>query len=159
MGGAWSSRGVIVFATFANRLRSVSENGGIPEPISSIPLTNGAIGQYWPVFLPDGKHFLFLDWRFPTAGSLDNSIWITSLDGEKARPLPLHSTSVQFASGYLLFSRDSDVFAQRFDLGKNELNGSALPIVRNVQYDTFLQDAVFTVSQNGILVYGATGIG
>jgi Tol biopolymer transport system component len=159
LGGAWSSRGVIVFATVADRLKSVSENGGIPEPIAGIPLANGALGQFWPVFLPDGKHFLFLDWRYPIAGRQDNSVWLASLDGEKARPLPLNSTSVQYASGYLLFSRDGDLFAQPFDLTKNELHGQALPITRNIQFDTFMQDPVFSVSANGILVYGEAGVG
>jgi dipeptidyl aminopeptidase/acylaminoacyl peptidase len=39
------------------------------------------------------------------------------------------------------------------------LTGQALPVARNIQYDTFLQDAVFTVSSNGILVYGTAGTG
>jgi hypothetical protein len=159
MGGAWSPRGVIVFAAFASPLRSVSENGGIPELISSIPLTNGAIGQYWPVFLPDGKHFLFLDWRYPSVDRPDNFVWIASLDGEKARPLPLDSTSVQYGSGHLLFIRDSDLFAQSFDLAKNELTGQAYPLVRNVEFESFIQDGVFTVSANGSLVYGTSGTG
>jgi Tol biopolymer transport system component len=159
LGGAWSSRGVIIFATFASPLRTVSENGGTPEPISGIPLTNGAIGQYFPVFLPDGKHFLFLDWRYPDAAKPNNFVWIASLEGEKARPLPLDSTSVLYASGYLLFSRDGDLFAQPFDLAKNELTGRALPIARNIQFDTFMQDPAFSVSANGILVYGEAGVG
>jgi serine/threonine protein kinase/WD40 repeat protein len=159
LGGAWSSRGVIVFATLASPLRAVNENGGTPEPISSIPLTNGAIGQMWPVFLPDGKHFLFLDWRYPSAGKSDNSIWIGSLDGEKARPLPLNSTSVQYASGYLLFVRNGDLFAQPFNLVKNELTAQAFPVARNVQFESFIQDGAFTVSANGILVYGTAGTG
>ena len=159
VGGAWSATGVIVFATFGDRLRSVSENGGVPQPISSIPLADNAIGQYWPVFLPDGKHFLFLNWRYSTTGREDNFVWIASLDGEKARQLPLSSTSVQYASGHLLFSRDGDVFAQPFDLAKHELTGQAWPVARNVQYDTFLQDAVFSVSENGMLAYGTTGTG
>ncbi len=159
MGGAWSSNGVIVFATFADVLKHVSESGGIPEPIPGIPLSKDAIGQYWPVFLPDGNHFLFIDWRYPVTGTHDNVVWLASLDGEKARPLPLDSSSVQFSEGYLLFSRDSDLFAQQFDLSHNELNGPARPVARNVQYDTFLQNAAFTVSANGILVYGAVGVG
>jgi WD40 repeat protein len=71
----------------------------------------------------------------------------------------LDSTSVQYSGGYLLFSKDSDLFAQQFDLAHNELKGPALPVARNIQYDTFLQDAAFTVSANGILVYGAAGVG
>jgi eukaryotic-like serine/threonine-protein kinase len=159
MGGAWSSQGVIVFATVGDVLKRVSENGGIPEPIPGIPLSKDALGQYWPVFLPDGRHFLFLDWRYPIIGTHDNVVWLASLDGERARPLPLDSTSVQYSEGYLLFSRDSDLFAQQFDLVHNELKGPARPVARNVQYDAFMQNGAFTVSANGILVYGAVGVG
>jgi eukaryotic-like serine/threonine-protein kinase len=159
LGGAWSSQGTIVFASFGDVLKRVSENGGIPEAMSGMPLSKDAIGQYWPIFLPDGKHFLFLDWRYPVTGTHDNVVWLGSLDGEKARQLPLDSTSVQYSGGYLLFSKDSDLFAQQFDLAHNELKGPALPVARNVQYDTFLEDAAFAVSANGILVYGAVGVG
>ena len=111
MGGAWSSNGVIIFATFADVLKRVSENGGIPEPIPGIPLSKDAIGQYWPVFLPDGKHFLFLDWRYTITGSHDNVVWLASLDGEKAGPVPLDSTGVQYSSGYFQF-KGSTIFVR-----------------------------------------------
>ena len=39
------------------------------------------------------------------------------------------------------------------------MRGPALPVARNIQYDTFFDDASFTVSTNKILVYGAAGTG
>jgi eukaryotic-like serine/threonine-protein kinase len=159
MGGTWSPAGVIVFATLADTLKHVSDSGGTPESIPGIALLNDALGQYWPAFLPDGKHLLYLDWRYASHGSHDNNVWIGSLDGEKARRLPLTSTNVQYSAGYLLFSRDGDLFAQEFDLAHLELKGPVLPVARNIQYDTFFDSASFTVSTNGILVYGAAGIG
>jgi len=65
MGGAWSTRGVIIFAAFAAALKRVPENGGTPEPITGAELSNGALGQQWPAFLPDGTHFLYLDLEIP----------------------------------------------------------------------------------------------
>jgi len=112
MGGAWSSRGVIVFATVADALKRVSDGGGMTEPIPSIPLSGDALGQSWPTFLPDGNHFLYLDWEYPGGDSHENSIWIGSLDGQKPRRLPLTSTSVQYSAGYLLFYHDGDLFAK-----------------------------------------------
>jgi serine/threonine protein kinase len=160
LGGSWSPRGVIVFSTFADALKRVSDGGGTPEPISGIALSSDALGQYWPVFLPDGNHILYLEWRYASHESHDNSIWIGSLDGKnKSRRLPLPSTNVQYSAGYLLFSRDGDLFAQKFDLAHLELRGPALPVARNIQYNTFFDDASFTASTNGILVYGAAGTG
>ena len=150
---------MIVFSTFADALKRVSDTGGTPEPISGIALSSDAIGQYWPVFFSDGNHLLFMEWRYPSNDSHDNGVWIGSLDGEKARRLPLTSTNVQYANGYLLFSKDGDLFAQKFDLSRLELSGPDLPVVRNIQFDPFFDVASFTVSSNGILVYGAAGTG
>ena len=83
----------------------------------------------WPVFLPDGKHFLFLQWKYPSFGTPDDNVWIGSIDGEKSKRLPLTSTNVQYSEGYLLFSRDGDLVAQKFDLGRLELSGAVLPVV------------------------------
>jgi hypothetical protein len=159
MGGSWSSRGVIVFATFASGLKRVAENGGSPEPIAGADLPTDSIGQMWPTFLPDGKHFLYLDWRYPTYVSHDDGVWIGSLDGEKARRLPLTSTNAQYSDGYLLFSREGDLVAQKFDLSRLELSGPTLPVARDIQYSTFFHDGLFTVSTNGTLIYGKAGVG
>src|ERR1700722_11725311 len=159
MGGTWSSQGVIVFATFANVLKRVPDGGGTPQPISGTTPSSDALGQYWPVFLPDGKHILYLDWRDPIGDADANGVWIGSLDGEKARRLPFDATNVQYTGGYLLYSRDSDLFAQEFDLSRLELTGPELPVARNIQYDTFFEDAAFTASAKGILVYAPLGTG
>ena len=159
MGGTWSSQGVIVFSAVAGVLKRVPDGGGTAEPISGINLSSDALGQSWPVFLPDGKHILYLDWRYPSGDAHANGVWIGSLDGEKARRLPLDATNVQYTDGYLLYSRDSDLLAQKFDLSRLELTGPELPVARNIQYDTFFEDAAFTASANGILVYAASGTG
>jgi serine/threonine protein kinase len=159
MGGAWSQRGVIVFATFGRALSKVSASGGVPEPIPGSELSSDAISQLWPAFLPDGQHFLYLDWRYAAHDSHDNGVWIGSLDGEKARRLPLSNTNARYSGGYLLFSRDGDLVAQKFDLAQLELSGAMLPIARNIQYDTFFHDAMFTASAGGTLVYGTAGTG
>ena len=159
MGGAWSTRGVIVFSTFASALKRVPENGGTPETIAGAGLSSDAVGQHWPAFLPDGAHFLYLEWRYPNRPSQDDSVWIGSLDGEKARRLPLTSTNAQYSAGYLLFSREGDLVAQKFDLSRVTLNGPVFPVARDIQYDTFFQDGMFTVSANGMLVYAGEGVG
>jgi serine/threonine protein kinase len=158
-GGSWSSRGVIVFNSFGGTLRQVSDNGGNPQPIPGIALPTDALGQYWPVFLPDGKHFAYLEWRYVDLENSSNTVWIGSLDGEKPRRIPLVATNVLYSAGYLLFSRGGDLLAQKFDLERLELSGPAVPLARHIQYDTFFNNAAFTASANGILVYGAAGTG
>jgi eukaryotic-like serine/threonine-protein kinase len=159
MGGAWSSRGVILLATFGAAVKRVQESGGTPESIPGVELSSDAIGQMWPAFLSDGRHFLYLEWRYPTRVSHDDNVWIGSLDGEKARRLPITSTNAVYSAGYLLFERDGDLVAQKFDQSRLELGGAVLPIARNVEFDTFFHDAMFGVSGNGTLVYASAGVG
>jgi hypothetical protein len=159
MGGAWSSQGVILFSVFPGKLQRVAEGGGTPESVGSTELAKDALGQLWPSFLPDGKHFLYVEWRYHGPGVTDNAVWIGSLDGEKARRLPLTSTNAEYSGGYLLFSREGDLFAQPFDLDNLELRGRAHPVAHNVQYHTWFDNAAFTVSRNGILVFAPTGTG
>ncbi len=158
-GASWSPRGVIVFSTFADVLKQVPENGGTPERINGVPLASDAMGHHWPVFLPDGIHFVYLEWRYATPETHQNTVWVGSLDGDKARRLPLDSTNVQYVSGYLLFSRDGDLFAEKFDPQRLEFRGLAIPIARHIQYDRFVQAGAFSVSDNGVLVYAPAGTG
>ena len=157
-GGAWSARGVIIFAPIGGPLKRVADVGGTPEPIFGVPLSSDALAQYWPFFLPDGNHFFYLEWGYPNP-SHENAVFIGSLDGDKTIRLPISSTNVQYASGYLLFSHVGDLFAQPFDASRLQLKGTARPVARNVQYDTFFHQASFTVSNNGILVHGPAGTG
>jgi serine/threonine protein kinase/Tol biopolymer transport system component len=159
MGGTWSPRGVIVFATLADALKQVPDRGGVARPIVGADLSKDDLGQLWPAFLPDGKHFLYLGWRAPAFGSHDDGVWIGSLDGEMARRLPLSSTNVQYSSGYLLFSQDGDLLAQKFDASRLQLSGVPFPMARNLQYDTTFHDGKFTVAGTGTLVYGTAGTG
>jgi eukaryotic-like serine/threonine-protein kinase len=159
MGGSWSSRGVIVFSNFGGMLRKVSENGGSPEAIPGVSVPPDTIGQYWPAFLPDGNHFIYMNWSYSNSKGDNNTLWMSSLDGETPRRIPLTATNVLYANGYVLFSRDGDLLAQKFDLNRYELIGPALPLARHVQYDAFFNYAAFTASSNGILVYGTAGTG
>ena len=148
-----------MFSTLGDVLKQVPENGGTPERIPGVPLASDAIGHHWPVFLPDGIHFVYLEWRYATPETHQNTVWVGSLNGDKAQRLPLDSTNVQYALGYLLFSRDGDLFAQKFDPQRMELSGLALPVARNIQYDRFVQAGAFSVSDNGVLVYTPAGTG
>jgi hypothetical protein len=140
---------------FADVLRRVSDRGGTPGPVPGLPLSSDSLGQHWPG-VSSGWNILYLDWRYPGQGR-ENSVWIGSLEG--ARRLALSATNVQHSSGYLLFIRDGDLFAQKFDPSRFDLSGSALPVARHIQYNTFFEYGSFSASTNGILVYAPAGTG
>jgi Tol biopolymer transport system component len=60
-GGAWSRNGVIVFSPDAidSALAQVSAGGGAAQPATVLDRAQGENAHRWPVFLPDGIHFLY----------------------------------------------------------------------------------------------------
>jgi eukaryotic-like serine/threonine-protein kinase len=60
-GGTWGRDGTIVFAPaqIENALWRVPASGGTPEPASMLARAAGDNSHRWPVFLPDGVHFVY----------------------------------------------------------------------------------------------------
>ena len=60
-GGAWSPTGTIVFGPdlIFEGLARVSADGGPVQPATLVDFDRGENSHRWPVFLPDGIHFLF----------------------------------------------------------------------------------------------------
>ena len=58
--GTWSREGVILFSAFGQSLSRVAETGGVPTPATALDPSRQQYRHSWPVFLPDGRRFLFL---------------------------------------------------------------------------------------------------
>jgi Tol biopolymer transport system component len=60
-GGSWGRAGNIVFTPHLidSPVYRVSANGGVPEPVTRLDESRGDNSHRWPVFLPDGVHFLY----------------------------------------------------------------------------------------------------
>jgi hypothetical protein len=57
--------------------------------------------------------------------------------------------------GYLLFVRDQTLMAQPFSLRRLETTGDAVPIAENLSVNLGTHRAVFSASDNGVLVFQA----
>ena len=60
-GGSWGRTDTIVFTPHLidHPVYRVSANGGVPEPVTRLDESHGDNSHRWPVFLPDGVHFLY----------------------------------------------------------------------------------------------------
>jgi Tol biopolymer transport system component len=147
-GGTWNKDGVIVFAPGPNDpLQRINEGGGKPTPVTTLDTAHGESSHRWPVFLPDGKHFLF----FVRLGALgtsneNNGIQVGSLDGSPHKVLLRAQTNAAYASGYLLYLRDTTLMAQPFDPDRLAFSGEAVPIVEEIQTEPASGVGVFTAS-------------
>ena len=148
--GSWSRQGVIVFApSNMGEIYRVPAAGGDCVALTQIDSGSGENSHRHPQFLPDDERFLYL---VRNSGG-ENLIRIGSVDGSVSRDVISTPTSAMFASGRILFTRESTLMAQDFDAESLELSGEAVPLVENVLQVTGAALAVFSVSEGGNLVY------
>ena len=154
-GGAWSRGGVIVFASGAgHQLSRVPAGGGVATPLPADGLN---VERYWPSFLPDGNHFVYF------GRPQKHGIYLAALDSSPPRLLLPDYVSVAYSPpGYLLVligtskgGPNSTLMAQPFDPEQLRTTGEPSPVAEQVGYYSGLGLGMFSVSENGRLVYGA----
>ena len=161
-GGTWNRDGVIVFSIGpTSPLLRVSAAGGVPAPATTLVEGDANAGHRFPVFLPDGVHFLY------NAGSDKpeaSGLYLGSLDGSAATRLLPDVTNALYVpaaapsgSGYLVFRREETLMAQPFDPQALTLTGEMFPVAEQVADGGNAGFGAFSVSENGTLVYRTGG--
>lgn len=154
-GASWGRDGTILFEPGSHTpIYRVAAAGGTPVAVTKLDATKHTTHR-WPSFLPDGKHFLYLAAKHEDARDPSTEIYVASLDGHLNRPLVHSFAQAEYASGYLLYLRDTTLMAQPFDLDKLEFTGDAVAVAEKVTCITSTWGAIFSASQNGVLVYQA----
>jgi eukaryotic-like serine/threonine-protein kinase len=153
-GGSWSRDGMIIFSRgVADGLYSVPAAGGTPIRVTEVDGSLNELEHSWPVFLPDGRHFLYLA---RNAQPENSAIYVGTLDSkERKRLLQIHSSVAYTAPGYLLFARETTLMAQAFDANKLELKGDAFPVAEQAVRNPVNGRVMFSVSDNGVLALRA----
>ena len=152
--GAWSEEGVVLFAGDERPgIYRISSSGGTPQAITTPNASRDELLHLHPRYLPGGKRFLyFVRSRKPEF----TGVYVRSLDADDSKLL-IHTLShaEYVAPGYLLFVRESVLFAQPFNLSRLELEGDPFPIAEAVTENRDKGGSGFSVSRDGSLVYHA----
>jgi len=154
-GGAWGKDGVILFTptgALGVGLFRISASGGTAAQITVPDKSLDETSHRWPIFLPDGIHYLYS--AISLSGREDlHSIYLGSLNSSEKRLVIKAKGNVSFAApGYLLYYRDQTLFGQHFDVKKFELTGEAVPILPDVQFFPRIYEAVFDATTSRLLV-------
>ena len=114
-------------------------------------------GPQWtnrnPVFLPDGKTFLYV--ARASEGMTSGDLYAGSTDGKLHKRIMTASSNAAYARGRLFFVRGGDLFAQPFDPRSVSLTGTPVPIADRVDHYNSRDLANFSVTANAV-VYSST---
>ena len=148
-GGTWNRDNVILFGSDKGLYR-VSAEGGVPESLGAVDKASS--GQLWPCFLPDGKRYVYV-----ARADKNSQLYSGELGSAERKPIVPMATKVTVSSigaggaAYLIYQKDSAVFAHAFDTGTLSVKGEPVRLASNV--GTINDRPQFDVSPAGVLVY------
>lgn len=161
VGGAWNEEGVILYSELMRGIFRVAASGGVPVQLSSLDPTRREVHHRWPVFLPDGRRYLY---QIKSSDHAVEGVYLAALDSKERTLILKVPSNAQFAAGpagqdSLLFLRDGMLVAQAVDLGAAKLVGEPVPIADKVGFNRMRGEGAFSVSRTGALAYHSVGAG
>jgi eukaryotic-like serine/threonine-protein kinase len=155
-GGSWGRKNVIIYAPVAaDVLWRVNADGSGAAPLTVNIADKQENSHRWPVFLPDGDHFLF--WAGNFAGAKDDrvsGIYLSSLVAKEKKLVTLTRFSLGYAAGNLLYVDEKrQLVAVPFDVSNATVSGEPRVIATSVGVDPTIRWTAFTAADNGTVVY------
>jgi Tol biopolymer transport system component len=154
-GGTWNQQDVIVYTPFpAQATHQISAAGGTPTPVAGSTPNEG---RWFPFFLPDGRHYLYLS---TSLNGIGQSIHVAALDSTDTKELVQARATARFLEpGYLLFRREESLVAQPFDPVRLELDGTPVTLADGIGFNPITYQSPFSASIDGTIAYTGHGPG
>jgi Tol biopolymer transport system component len=158
-GGSWGIRGVIIYAPDSGSfLWRVNADGSGAAALNGHPFTKDDQSHRWPLFLPDGNHFLF--WAGNFGNSQDDrfsGIYASSLDAKEMNLVQLCHSSFSIDSRHLFYADDErHLVSVPFDSDKAAVSGASAEVANSVGFQPSTYWVALTGSQNGTLIYNTS---
>ena len=151
-GGAWGPDGTILYTPESlSAMFRIPAAGGAPARAIGEEKAAADLGSpRWPTFLPDGKHFIFF--QFKTGNQEGGTIHLGALDSQLDTVLVDSDLRAHYANGHLLFVHGGNLMSQSFDERSLRLAGSPVPVAEQVHGDG-RGAAAFSLSREGKLIF------
>src|ERR1700733_3103029 len=156
-GGTWGSKnGILYTPDPGGPIWRVNADGSGAAAVTT-PDTN-IDSDRWPLFLPDGDHFLFLAARFGTAAEdAVSAIYLSSLSAKEPTRLLSARSNPAYAEGALLYLDEQKALrAVSLDPKKGLVGGEPRVVVDAVGFQPSVYWGAFAVASNGTVIYSAT---
>jgi Tol biopolymer transport system component len=158
-GGSWGKKGVIIYSPDAQSpLQRVNADGTGAAPVTQNIRTAEDNSHRWPIFLPDGDHFLFWAGNFSNLkDDRSSGIYTSSLAGKERKLVLLCHSSFGFDARNLYYADDQrQLVSIAFDTSSATVSGSTNVVANAVGYQPSTYWAAFVVAQNGTLIYNTS---
>ncbi|MGH9774631.1 MAG: protein kinase domain-containing protein [Candidatus Acidiferrales bacterium] len=159
-GGSWGSRGVIIFSPEAGGwLWKLNADGSELAPLTDKIFDSAKEASHrWPLFLPDGEHFLFYAGNFSNApDDRTSGVYLSSLTGKEKRLLVSAPSNPGYANGYLFYvDEKKSLRAIHLDASTGATSGESEVVADQVGFLPATFWAAFSVAENGTVVYNPT---
>jgi eukaryotic-like serine/threonine-protein kinase len=150
-GGAWSPVGIIVFGSGGRPLMRVADTGGVATPITRLLESRSDRQHTWPVFLPDGRHFLYLA---ESVNSDETAVFQGSIDGNETRRLFAADAPVGVAGNYLFTLSKGLLSARTYDAAGADVVGAPTTIAERLASDPPQRSGpAFSVGAGGVVAF------
>ena len=152
--GAWAPDGTILLGRIEGPLLQTSVRGTAPVPITKLDTSKFERGHHAPVFLPNGKDFLFITYaRDPSKLDAPHTLYAGRLGSPEIRRIGEITSRVQYSRGYLFYVRGSALLAVPFDPDKLEISGAPVAIAEDLRYFFPTSLAAFSVATDGTVAW------
>jgi Tol biopolymer transport system component len=150
-GGAWNRDGTILFGAFGYPVTRVADAGGVPTQVTAFVESRAERQHGWPVFLPDGQHFLYLAQSNDPART---AIYEGTLGSKETRPVFAADSGVGVAGQYLLTLSKGLLIARAYDAGRAQVGGAPTTIAEGMVYDPPQRSGpAFSVAASGVVAF------
>ena len=153
LGGAWANDDIIYYPRkFSGGLFAIPAGGGQPRRITQPAATSDDRAHVWPSVLPGGSGLIFTVWLGRSFN--EARIEAISFSSGKRKVLIEGGTGARYlSSGHIAYVRNGTLFVVGFDPKRLEVIGTPAPVVEGVTTGASNGDGVFSVSNNGTLVF------
>jgi serine/threonine protein kinase/Tol biopolymer transport system component len=149
--GAWSRDGTILFGALGWPLSRVPDTGGVPEDATALDASRQHSRHSWPVFLPDGRRFLFL------ARSQDpahTAVYQGTLGSTEIRRAFAGESRIGVAGTHVVTLSKGLLIAQPYDADRAQVSGPATTIAERIASDAPLRSGgALSAAAGGVVAY------
>jgi Tol biopolymer transport system component len=149
-GGTWNRNGNILFSTLNGPIWRVADTGGEATPATTLDASRKERVHAWPIFLPDGRRFLYLA---PGKDRERTSIYQASLDSNETHRVRAAESRFDLDGPHLLLLNNSSLLAQTFDIDRGQVIGEPITVADQIAMDSPLRSGGAFAVGAGALAY------